>query len=163
MQISYHNSWSLTEILVNEGDFIDDLMSSASWLKIITKLMGRAVGNGVNFQKSIYSCFAHIYAKKEGFPTSGGLCENEKPCRQKNGPLWRYAKLPSYFILNLELSFHLDAHYILIRKSFCKFNYPSGHHPSIFRLVSPSTHQSAISVSVYYSFNLFQNSFRSPT
>ena len=40
MQISYHNSWSLTEILVKEGDFIDDLVSSASWLKIITKLMG---------------------------------------------------------------------------------------------------------------------------
>ena len=48
----------------------------------IDAIFNRAVGNWVKFQKSIYSCFTHIYAKKEGSPTSGGLCEDEKPCRQ---------------------------------------------------------------------------------
>ena len=53
---------------------------------MVSSLLGslhiRAVGDGVKFQKSIYSCLTHIYAKKEGFPTSGGLCEDRKPCRQ---------------------------------------------------------------------------------
>ena len=44
--------------------------------------LSRAVGNWVKFHRSIYSCLTHIYAKKEGFPTSGGLCEDRKPCRQ---------------------------------------------------------------------------------